>query len=138
MSGNATINLYLDNGQMDSIYIHWDGYIDSVGRILEESYQNKEKIQALINRGSASSLEKEIEYMNFYEDDNTPRRLSSENFFHSPYRQEFNYLWFSVDPKVWIDGCYRDGYWIVSHGNDSQWYYLHHLIKAQVGQNAFS
>ena len=127
MSTNATINLYFDDGQMDSIYIHWDGYIDGVGQTLEESYRNKEKIRALINRGSASSLEKEIEDMRFYEDDSTPRRLSFENLFHSPFRQEYNYVWIPVK--------HNTEHWIVSYGNDSQWYYLHHLIKARVEQN---
>lgn len=37
-----------DNGEYIGIYVHYDGYIDGVGYILEEYYKDKSKIHELI------------------------------------------------------------------------------------------
>ena len=35
------------------IYCHFDGHVGGVGKILQEHYRTEEKVQALINLGSA-------------------------------------------------------------------------------------
>lgn len=49
------------NGSVYSIYCHWDGYPKGVGATLQEHYQDDEKIRALIDLGSLSSLDASIE-----------------------------------------------------------------------------
>lgn len=60
MSTNSTISILLPEGNVRSIYCHWDGYLDGVGVTLKNSYQDKDKINRLINHGNISSLEPEI------------------------------------------------------------------------------
>jgi hypothetical protein len=44
-----------------SIYCHWDGYPSNNGKILLESYQDREKVETLIRLGDISSLHDEVE-----------------------------------------------------------------------------
>ena len=45
--------------QIISVYCHYDGYIEHNGKILVESYSNKELLEDLINGGDMSSLRSE-------------------------------------------------------------------------------
>lgn len=56
MSTNSNIGIRYENGKIDSIYCHWDGYPEYNGRILNESYNKLEKVQELIELGDISSL----------------------------------------------------------------------------------
>lgn len=56
MSTNSTISLQHHNGSVRSIYCHWDGYPEHVGKILVENYDTIDKINALLDLGSLSSL----------------------------------------------------------------------------------
>ncbi len=38
------------DGTYQGIYCHWDGYIEGVGAVLYEHYQDPEKIQKVINQ----------------------------------------------------------------------------------------
>ncbi len=58
MSTNATINVVNGAGNVDSIYLHWDG--DSAGATLVEHYDTIEKATQLIKLGNLSSLGAEI------------------------------------------------------------------------------
>ena len=56
MSTNSTISLQHHNGSVRSIYCHWDGYPEHVGKILVENYDTIGKIETLLDLGSLSSL----------------------------------------------------------------------------------
>ncbi len=56
MSTNSNIGIRYENGQIDSIYCHWDGGFDHNGQILAESYNDVEKARELIELGDISSL----------------------------------------------------------------------------------
>lgn len=43
------------------IYCHWDGYPSHNGKLLLENYNTPEKVDALINMGSISILDKSME-----------------------------------------------------------------------------
>jgi len=60
MSTNSNIGIRYENGKIDSIYCHWDGYPEYNGRILNESYNKLEKVQELIELGDISSLRHHI------------------------------------------------------------------------------
>jgi hypothetical protein len=50
-----------DNETYDGIYCHWDGYLENNGVLLVENYQDKDKVRKLIELGSISSLDAEVD-----------------------------------------------------------------------------
>jgi hypothetical protein len=56
MSTNASISIQLGNKSGLSIYSHWDGYPDGVGRTLLKFYDTEEKVNELISMGDVSIL----------------------------------------------------------------------------------
>lgn len=61
MATRSRIAIEKENGTVESIYCHWDGYPENNGRILVENYTDHEKVQALINLGDISSLAPNID-----------------------------------------------------------------------------
>lgn len=59
MSTNSTISIQNQDGTIDSIYCHWDGYLEWNGKILFQNFNTEEKVRELISGGDLSSL-----YMN--------------------------------------------------------------------------
>ena len=59
----TTSNIAIENQDrtVSSIYCHFDGYIDEVGKTLYENYNTKEKMEQLIALGDISSLGKSLE-----------------------------------------------------------------------------
>ena len=55
MSTNARIGLGLADGSVLSVYHHWDGYPEWLGRILNQEYNTKEKVAELLDGGNMSS-----------------------------------------------------------------------------------
>lgn len=49
-----------ETGKVRSIYCHWDGYPEGVGKTLLEHYRDRAKVEELINLGSISVLGAEI------------------------------------------------------------------------------
>lgn len=60
MATRSTIAMEQPDGKILQVYCHWDGYIDNNGKILQQHYQDKAKVYALMLLGSISSLRKEI------------------------------------------------------------------------------
>ena len=56
MATRSRIGMEMPNGEVRSIYCHWDGYPEGVGATLQEHYTNPEKVEALIALGDISSL----------------------------------------------------------------------------------
>lgn len=56
MSTRARIAIALPNGYYRSIYSHWNGHPDYLGRMLVEHYSSDERIRALIALGSICCL----------------------------------------------------------------------------------
>lgn len=65
MATRSVIALSDHNG-VHAIYCHWDGNIESVGRILQENYTCKDDIEELISNGDLSSLGNSIDECEFY------------------------------------------------------------------------
>lgn len=61
MATRSTIWMKNDDGSFDGIYCHWDGYLENNGKILVEHYQDKEKVEKLIELGAISSLDAEVD-----------------------------------------------------------------------------
>jgi len=60
MSTNSNIGIVNKDGSVESIYCHWDGYIEHNGLILMLYYQDEQKIRDLINLGDISSLHRNV------------------------------------------------------------------------------
>jgi len=54
MSTRARIGLELKNGSILSVYHHWDGYPEWLGRILNTHYNTRQKVADLIDGGDMS------------------------------------------------------------------------------------
>ena len=60
MATRSRIGIETENGHIESIYCHWDGYPSHNGKILAEHYTDPEKIKALIALGDISSLKENV------------------------------------------------------------------------------
>lgn len=56
MSTTATIAITKENGGVDMIHVHWDGYLTWVGRLLVNCYTDRYSTETLINLGDLSTL----------------------------------------------------------------------------------
>ena len=56
MATRSTIAIQLENGTINQVYCHWDGYLENNGKILMKYYNNAEIIKELISKGSISTL----------------------------------------------------------------------------------
>ena len=54
MATRARIGIELSDGSVLSVYHHWDGYPEWLGRILKTHYNTKEKVEELIDGGDMS------------------------------------------------------------------------------------
>ena len=132
MATRSTIGI-IDNrtGVVTSIYCHWDGYPEHNCEILVKHYTDPDKIQALMDLGSLSSLGEEIgvkhgfshlstdlaeaQYLEQYgkmcvaygrDRGETQVGSMTHNDIHAwlEHSEEFNYLW---DGVRW--NCFRGG-----------------------------
>jgi hypothetical protein len=56
MGTRSRIGYQLPDNSIVSVYCHYDSYLEGVGRILAEHYQDREAVRQLIDGGSMSSL----------------------------------------------------------------------------------
>ena len=61
MATRSRIAIEKEDGTVESIYCHWDGYPENNGRILVENYKDHKKVQALIDLGDISNLAPNVE-----------------------------------------------------------------------------
>jgi len=55
MATRSRIGIELKNGNILSVYHHWDGYPEWLGRILNTHYNDRQKVAELIDGGDMSS-----------------------------------------------------------------------------------
>jgi hypothetical protein len=60
MATRSRIGIEKEDGTIQSIYCHWDGYPSHNGAILLENYTTKEKVEALLELGAISILAKNL------------------------------------------------------------------------------
>jgi hypothetical protein len=76
MSTRSRVGLELKNGSILSVYHHWDGYPEWLGRILKTHYNSRDKVAALIDGGDMSTCwneENQPEYYSARGEDCPPR-----------------------------------------------------------------
>ena len=55
MSTNSRIGIKVAENAIVSVYHHWDGYPEWLGKVLTEQYNNIESVTELIDGGDMSS-----------------------------------------------------------------------------------
>ena len=61
MATRSRIGYETASGKIKTIYCHWDGYPEGVGKILQEKYTNPTDVEELIKLGDISSLRETLE-----------------------------------------------------------------------------
>lgn len=61
MSTRARVGLVLENGSVESIYCHHDGYLCCLGNILKNHYTTEEKIKKLLAIGDCSIIAEKVD-----------------------------------------------------------------------------
>lgn len=124
MATRSRIGILNEDGTVSSVYCHWDGYPSHHGRILSESYTDPEKVKKLINLGSISILDEEVETSDPHtfekpkdgvtvayhrdrgEDYDPPRINGSLDEYFEDDNEEYGYLF--VDGEWLVKPCYGD------------------------------
>ena len=122
MATRSRIGLQLADGNILSVYHHWDGYPQWLGVTLNEKFNTREKVAELLDGGDISccdsdsdwNLNKVENHVQYYNDrgDNTEPRLDSNFDEYVKQGEEYAYV-FTLD-HVWecyaIDRNYDDDY----------------------------
>ena len=100
MSTNASINVMGNDGNIRSIYLHWDGYPSHALETLKEHYNSQEQAEKLIELGDCSSLADTLDGSTFYHrdrnedwDDVQPHTAKTLDDALSYNDQQYNYLY---------------------------------------------
>ena len=122
MATRSRIGLQLADGNILSVYHHWDGYPQWLGVTLNNKFNTRDKVAELIDGGDISccdsdsdwNLNKVENHVQYYNDrgDNTEPRLDSNFDDYVKNGEEYAYV-FTLD-HVWecyaIDRNYDDDY----------------------------
>ena len=125
MATRSRIGLQLADGNILSVYHHWDGNTQWLGVTLNEKFNTREKVAELLDGGDISccdsdsdwNLNKVENHVQYYNDrgDNTEPRLDSNFDDYVKNGEEYAYV-FTLD-HVWecyaIDRNYDDDYNVV-------------------------
>ena len=122
MATRSRIGLQLADGNILSVYHHWDGYPQWLGVTLNKKFNTRDKVAELIDGGDISccdsdsdwNLNKVENHVQYYNDrgDNTEPRLDNNFDDYVKNGEEYAYV-FTLD-HVWecyaIDRNYDDDY----------------------------
>ncbi|MBU9434184.1 hypothetical protein LGN04_28830 [Burkholderia multivorans] len=104
MSTNSTISILKNDGTVDLVYCHRDGYlIDGVGETLLNHYKDAESIRDLIKGGAIGDLGETKQATNFFGGNHSNDNCHSfKNIaeYHEANKEEFNYL-FDENSSSW-------------------------------------
>ena len=114
MATRSRIGIELSNGDVLSVYHHWDGYPQWLGKKLREHYNTTEKVSELIDGGDMSLCwtddrwdgKKATNYGPQYysgRGEDCPPRLNTllEYMTDKETSEEYHYLW-SPSANVWV------------------------------------
>ena len=107
MATRSRIAIENQDGSVTSIYCHWDGHIETNGRILDEAFNTANKLNALIALGDISSLGRSIEDTKAYardlgEDLNQTTYEGVEDLFASGFNSGEEYVYCFIKDGRWL------------------------------------
>ena len=130
MSTNSTINILNEDGTVDSIYCHWDGYLEHNGKLLQEFYNTEAKVRELLAPGDLSTLGTTVGSKHDFED----RGVTSCKYYGRD-RGELDVGMQNFENVDCVKNCqeydylFRDGSWTVNMHSSSLWIGLARAIK---------
>lgn len=134
MATRSTISILNADGSVQTVYCHWDGFLEGVGKILLENYNTKEAVEKLISGGAISSLGTYVsdeqepfdrvldgpDYTVFYSyrgEDQPAETFSSFDEYEEKHQfEEFDYI-------------FTDNMWSVFISDKQDWYDLEYELR---------
>jgi hypothetical protein len=109
MATRSRIAIENQDGSITSIYCHWDGHIETNGVILNNNYNTKDKVEALIELGNLSSLDKTLETTVAYardrgEDSHQFNNINVEELFEDGFGDIVEYVYCFTKDGIWLVG----------------------------------
>ena len=106
MATRSRIAIENQDGTVISIYCHWDGHLETNGKILFENY-DREKTEQLIALGNISSLKPTIEdteayYRDHNEDLIQKLYLDVEDLFENGFNSGEEYVYCLTKDNIWL------------------------------------
>jgi len=107
MATRSRIAIENENGSVNSIYCHFDGYVDGVGAELQANYADRSKVEALIALGDISVLRSTTETTEAYhrdrgEDKHSTSYLSVEDLFDLGFESGEEYIYCLTKDNKWL------------------------------------
>lgn len=97
MSTNSHVGIAVGN-TVTYIYVHFDGYLDGVGKALLENFNDEAKVRALIAEGDHSSISGEVEsYISGGEE--YSKRICSLSGYKRAYGRDMDYGYLFINGK---------------------------------------
>jgi hypothetical protein len=107
MATRSRIGIQLKNGSILSVYHHWDGYPEWLGRILNTHYNTRDKVVELLDGGDMSTCWNDNNEPEYYyaRGENCPPRLDSDlcEYLLADGAEEYHYLY---------TGLYSESRWV--------------------------
>ena len=111
MSTRSRIGIENENGRVSSIYCHWDGYPEYVGKVLKENYSDRDKVKQLLELGDISILKEDLDKVEAYHRDlcktyYPPTEYLNINSFSRQFGYEYGYVlskegeWLTFESKL--------------------------------------
>lgn len=122
MATRSRIGLELKDGQIVSVYCHWDGYPAFNGRVLRTHYSTEEQVRELIDGGDISALRTNAGWQNetlptvgplYYASrgEDCPPRLDNNLGEFLQNNEEFGYVFTESEGWLCYDTCeWHDSY----------------------------
>ena len=109
MATRSRIAIENQDGSVTSVYCHWDGHIETNGVILNNNYNTKDKVEALIELGNLSSLDKTLETTVAYardrgEDSHQAIYSNVEELFEDGFGDIVEYVYCFTKDGIWLVG----------------------------------
>jgi hypothetical protein len=107
MATRSRIAIENQDGSVTSVYCHWDGHIETNGVILNQYYRTKDKVEALIELGNISSLDKTLETTVAYARDQGDDviqnlYLNVEELFEDGFNSGVEYVYCFTKDGIWL------------------------------------
>lgn len=112
MSTRSVIAMTNQDGTVQAIYCHSDGYVAHNGRILQENYSDRNKVQDLMDLGDLSGLDKDIDScVAYHRDRGEPVDFTQARTYNN-YLELF-FSEFEDSDREYVYVCLKTGDWAV-------------------------
>lgn len=111
MATHSTIAVEKEDGSVEQVYAHWDGYIERNGVILQYNYNDYDKIVTLVGKGAILVLSEELDGCERPDDEEIDKNVyeNTRDYLANFPREEYNYFWKYVEKCWYVNQLYLDG-----------------------------